>query len=66
MKATLILSTLAVLSAISTASYAQEFPTTFGNSTAIISTEAPAASDLSTRDRAYGPRRHSREVHHRD
>jgi hypothetical protein len=66
MKATLILSTLTILSAISTASYAQEFPTTFGNSTAIISSETPAATDLSTSDRAYAPRKHSRNVHHRD
>jgi hypothetical protein len=62
MKTTLILSTLTVLSVVSTAVLAQNFPTTYGNGSAIISTVTPAAhtftvtppsSAFTTSDRGY-------------
>jgi hypothetical protein len=61
MKATLILSTIAVVSVISTAASAQSFPASYGNSSAMISVPAPPASTVlntNTVDRAYAPRPH--------
>ena len=77
MKTALSLSTLAVLSVISTASFAQNAPTSFGpasfgNSSAIITIPAsPAttfaasdrgASDRGAQDRGYAPPQH--RYHH--
>jgi len=56
MKKMLILSTLAVVSIISTGSFAQTGPTTFGNSSAIISAPAPSVSTFIAPDQAYVPR----------
>ena len=58
MKKILILSTLAVVSIISTGSFAQTGPTTFGNSSAIISAPvpAPSVSTFIAPDQAYVPR----------
>lgn len=56
MRATLVVSTLAILSAIPTAS-AQNFPTSYGNSSVTISTTEPVAGPLAPSDRAYAPDR---------
>jgi hypothetical protein len=56
MKATLILSALAVLSVTPTASFAQNFPSTFGNSSAIVYTTPAPSGATTTSDRGYVPR----------
>lgn len=67
MKATLILSAIAIVSVISTAASAQSFPTSYGNSSATISiaTPQPPSNPLITTDRAYAPRAHRVRHAHR-
>jgi hypothetical protein len=61
MKTALTLSTLAVLSVISTASFAQNFVTysaAYGNANATVATVAPAVGRFTAADWGYAPRQH--------
>jgi hypothetical protein len=62
-KMTLILSTLAVLSVVSTASFAQDFVTyssAYGNANATVPTVDPVDGSIGASERGYqsGPRQH--------